>query len=66
MEALTYIGIGLKQTSDFSLKIDHNSYIDSIQEITLSKERMKDRKSPLSPSEKTLYRSIVGQLNWVT
>ena len=65
MEAFRYIGIGLKQNSNFSVKIDQNSYIDSIREIVLSKERMKDWKSSLTPSEKTLYRSIVGQLNWV-
>ena len=65
MEAFTYIGIGLKQNSDFSAKIDQNSYIDSIQEIALLKERMKDQKRSLKPSEKTLYRSIVAQLNWV-
>ena len=66
MEAFTYIGIRLKQNSDFSIKIDLNSCIASIQEIVLSKERMKDRKSStLTPSEKTLYRSTVGQLNWV-
>ena len=54
MEA--YIGIRLKQNSDFSIKIDVNSYIASIQEIVLPKERMKDRKSStLTPSEKTLY-----------
>ena len=54
MEA--YIGIRLKQNSDFSIKIDVNSYIASIQEIVLSKERMKDRKSStVTPSEKTLY-----------
>ena len=59
------VGIGLKQNSDISVKIDQNSCVDSIQEIALSKERMKNRKSSLTPSEKTLYRSIVGQLNWV-
>ena len=26
---------------------------------------MKDRKRSLTPSEKTFYRNIVGQLNWV-
>ena len=53
MEALTCIGIGLKQNSDFSVTIDENSYIDSIQEIALSKERMKGQKSSLTPSEET-------------
>ena len=65
VKAFTYIGIGLKQNSDFSVKIDQNSYIDSIQEIALSKERTKDQKSSLTPSKKTLYNSTIGQLNWV-
>ena len=39
MKAFAYIGIGLKQNSDFSVKIDQNLCIDSIQEILLSKER---------------------------
>ena len=30
MEALTYIGTGLEQNSDFCVKIDQNSYVDSI------------------------------------
>ena len=62
---ITYIGIGLKQNANFRMKIDQNSYINSIQEIALSKERMKDQKNSLTPSEKTLHRSIVCQLNWV-
>ena len=37
-EAFTYTGIGLKQNSDFILKIGQNPYINSIQEIALSKE----------------------------
>ena len=37
MEALTYIGLGLKQNLDFGVKIDQNSYINSAEEITLSK-----------------------------
>ena len=65
MEAFTYIGIELKQNSDFSVKIDQNPYIDSIQKIVLSEEKTKDRKSSLTTSEKTLYRSIVRLLNWV-
>ena len=64
MEASTYIGIRLKQNSGFSIKIDLNSYIDSIQEIVLSEER-RPKNTTLTTTEKTLYRSIVGQLNWV-
>ena len=65
IEAFTYVGIGLKQNSNVLVKIGQNSYIDSIQERALLKERTKVYKNSLTPSEKTLYRSIVGQLNWV-
>ena len=63
MEAFTYVGIGLKQNSSVLDKIGQNSYIDSIQESALSKKRTKVYKNSLTPSKKTLYRSIVGQLN---
>ena len=65
IEAFTYVGIGLKQNSNVLVKIGQNSYIDSIQERALLKERTKVYKNSLTPGEKTLYRSIVGQLNWV-
>ena len=55
----------MKQNLDFKVKIDQKSYINSIQEIALSKERMNGYKSSLTSSEKTLYRCIVCQLNWV-
>ena len=42
-EAFKYIGIGLKQNSGFSVKIDQNPYIDSIQEIVLSKKKKDER-----------------------
>ena len=65
MEEFTYTGTELKQNSNFSVKIYQDSYINSIQEIALSKKKMKDLKSSFMRSEKTLYGSIVVQLNWV-
>ena len=44
VEEFTCIGTGLIQNSDFSVKVDQNPYIDSIQEIALSKEKIKDWK----------------------
>ena len=41
MEEFPYIGTELKQNSDFSVKIYQDSYIDSIQEIALSKKKWK-------------------------
>ena len=44
MEAFTCVGLGLKQNSDFSVKIDQNSYIGSTQEMALSKKKKKNER----------------------
>ena len=41
MEEFTYTGTELKQNSNFSVKIYQDSYINSIQEIALSKKKWK-------------------------
>ena len=64
-ETFVYIGIELAQNSGYSICIEQNNYIASISEISLPKERMPDRNSPLTEAERTQYRSFVGQLNWV-
>mgnify|MGYP001796156622 CR=1 FL=1 len=66
VESFTYIGINLTQNTDFSIHINQNSYIDSISEIPLSKEQLKFKNKPLSETERTSYRSVVGQLNWIS
>ena len=63
-DAFTYLGIQLSQDEDYSVVINQSSYINGISEIELTKER-KERNSSLTNEEKTLYRSAVGQLNWV-
>ena len=40
-EVFTYIGIELQQNDDYSIIISQKSYIDSIKEIILDKERIK-------------------------
>ena len=64
-KAFTYLGIQLIQNDDFSLHITQNNYTDCISEIELSNERLKENNSLLSNEEKTLNRSVVGQLNCV-
>ena len=65
VDTFTYIGIELKQDQNCNIIVNQDTYINSIQEISLPVDRMKDRKSPLTASENTLYRSAVGQLNWI-
>ena len=62
----TYIGIELQQNVDYSILISQNSYTDSIKEIILDKERIKQVKDQLTKIERKDYRRAVGQLNWVS
>ena len=64
-KSFTYIRIEIKQNLDSSIIIYQHMYINSIQEINLSKERIKEHESSLTSAENTLCRSTVGQLNWI-
>ena len=61
-----YIGIDLKQNSDYSVVINQSSYLGSINLIPMSKERQLQKKEALTKVEKRQLRGAVGQLNWVS
>ena len=61
-----YIGIALKQNSDFSVVINQSSYLKSVNPISISKERQLQKKEALTKVEKRQLRGVVGQLNWVS
>ena len=50
-ESFTYIGIQIKQNPDSSIIINQDIYINLIQRIKWSKERMKERKISLKSAE---------------
>ena len=61
-----YIGISMIQEEDHSIIINQQQYINSsLQLIEISRERMKEKNSPLNKDEKKELRSAVGRLNWV-
>ena len=64
-KTFVYIGIELTWNSDYNISIEQNNYIASISEISPPGERMSNCNSPLKEAERTQYRSVVGQLNWV-
>ena len=64
-EMFTYIGIELKQTKG-TIKISQANYIETIKTITISNERLDERHNPITEQERTLYRTAISQLNWVT
>ena len=64
-DTFSYIGVRTFQDSDFSIKIDQSTYVNSIRPIPLNQERLKDIHSQLSEGEIKLLRSALGQLNWL-
>ena len=65
-EVFTYIDIELQQNDDYSIIISQNSYIDSINEVILDKEQIKQVKDQLTEINRKDYYRAVGQLNWVS
>ena len=59
----TYIGMNIKQSDNKAIEVNQHSYAATIQ--LLNFDSHKPDHSPLLPSERSEFRSIVGQLNWL-
>ena len=66
LTAFTYLGLNIKQNADFSIDVDQTSYTHSINTIPLDKNRVKNTSAILSDQERSQFRQLIGQLNWVT
>ena len=64
--AFKYIGIDLVQRSNFSIFINQESYIKSIEPINIDRSRRLQKDATINEQEKTKLRSLIGQLNWIT
>ena len=64
-QAFTYIGINLKQINDFTITIDQNSYINSINEIKIDDMHNRNSDDKLTAHEVTLLRRAFGKINWI-
>ena len=58
--------LNIKQNADFFIDIDQTNYISGINPIMLTNDRMKHTSSPLTGKERSQYRQLIGQLNWIT
>ena len=58
-----YIGFRIIQEVD-KIILDHSGYITGLDHPRLEPGRTSQRLDELNPKEQTLYRKIVGQLNW--
>lgn len=58
-----YIGFGIQQLPS-KIILDHSEYIDNIKNVTIDPKRASENNEPLNEREQTLFRQIIGQLNW--
>ena len=65
VEERNFLYIGFRITQQKSgIKLDHTEYIDKLNYPRLEAGRASQKLEKLIPKEQTLYRKIVGQLNW--
>ena len=59
-----YTGIQFKQWDDGSIEYDQKGYIETIEPISVLKERRNDPTSPVTEHERRSLRSLVGALQY--
>ena len=59
-----YLGVHLRQTNN-GIYGHLNNYSQSLVEIEIQSDRLKEKDSPLSREESDLLRSVIGKLNWL-
>ena len=60
-----YVGLNMVSTKE-GVMVDQFQYASSLQPICISRGRSTNKHSELSESEKTDYRGLLGQLNWLS
>ena len=61
-----YIGLNIVNTMQGYTTVDQFDYVQTVKPIVISRHRMNNKSSELSEKEKTEYKSLVGQLNWIS
>ena len=63
--SFTYVGYRLNTYQD-GITLDQEQYINSIKDVYLSKKRKIDKTCILTKKELAAFRTLVGQLSWVS
>ena len=58
-----YIGFQIEQLPD-SIVLDHSDYVNNMKNVSLDPGRASQKNDFLSEKEQTLFRQLIGQLNW--
>lgn len=65
-KALKYVGLNILSYEDGSITLDQFQYASTLTPVTVSRQRAAVKSGELSESERSEYRALVGQLNWIT
>lgn len=64
-KAFKYVGLNILSYKDGSITLDQLQYASTLTPVTISRQRATVKSSELSESERSEYRALVGQLNWI-
>ena len=64
--AFEYVGLRVIQNDDFSITIDQNEYMETLQELPIDPARKSAKDEPLHKKEKKALGSLVGKIGWVS
>ena len=60
-----YLGVNIDE-QDCKIVLHQTDYVDSLETVSVSKERLNRRSDNLGSREMEEYRALVGQLNWLS
>ena len=66
LEEFPCLGLNIKQNTNFSIDVDQTHYVNGVNPIMLTNDRMKYTSSPLTDKERSQYLQHIGQLSWTT
>ena len=64
-KAFKYIGLNIENRPNDCVTVDQFDYARTLKSIPVSRERAGLKSSMLSTGEKSEYRALLGQLNWI-
>ncbi|KAG0718476.1 hypothetical protein GWK47_007638 [Chionoecetes opilio] len=64
-KAFKYVGLNIVSYEDGSITLDQLQYTSTLTPVPVSRQRATVKSGELSESERSEYRALVGQLNWI-
>eukprot|EP00971_Amphidinium_carterae_P301708 5993898-Amphidinium_carterae.5 len=64
-EPVRFTGRDIHQLSDFSITIDQNYYVRTLDSVDIPRPRRREKNSPLTDEERIQLRGKAGELNWL-